>query len=543
MKRGFRLKSGLKCGLLILLLPILLLSSCNSSSSHGGASKNRLKICLNRDPVTLDPRKGGDVVSSSMHFLLFDGLTRLNESGKQTLSGASHVDISMDRKTYTFYLKDAKWSNGNPITAHDYEYSWKKTLHPSFPAPNAHLLYPIKNALKCKKGYVTEDKVGVQAVSDHVLKVELEKPTPYFLDLVAFCVFFPVSKDIDIKHPDWCYGNQNQFVSNGPFILEEWKHHNSIALKKTKQYWDAQNTKLDGIDLSMVQSETTALGLFEKGELDIISTSVSSLPTEAIENLKRKGILHINQTAGSKYCCFNNSKKPFSNKHIRKAFALAINRSKLVDNITLLGEQIATGAVPPALKSGRSRHFFKDGDHARAVDELELGLNELGLKRSDLDDLVYSYSSSESDRRIAQALQQQWATVLGVHIKLQSMDHKVLLDRLKKRNYDLADAMWMAQYFDQISILERFAYPDNPKNYASWQNSHYLQLLHRSFGESTAEKRLCALEEAEEIFISDMPVAPLYHINYAYLINPRVESVIFNPMGFLIYEKTSLKND
>ncbi len=502
-----------------------------------------LRLNLEREPATLDPRKGGDVVSTSLHFMLFNGLARVGADGKTQLSGADSYTLSTDKLTYTFYLKEATWSNGLPVTAHDYEYSWKKIADPIFPAPNAHLIYPIKNARACKEGKLPISELGVKALSDRTLVVTLERPCPYLLDLLSFCIFFPISKENELIYSDWAYNKGDRFVCNGPFLLKEWKHQNEILLVKNPHYLESTLIKLSGIHMSMVASENTALQMYEKGELDLLTTSASHLPIDSIERLKQRGYLHIHPSAASTFCTFNTSKKPFSNINIRKAFGYAINRQELVDNITQLGEPIATGPIPPLLKNGRNRLFFRDGDKAAAKAYLAKGLEELAIKKEELNSLTYTYSISESNDKIAQAIQQQWKETLGVTVNLCSTEHKTLLDKLGKRNYDFAQAIWVAQYPDQVNILERFALKDNVKNYAGWEDLSYMRLLNRSNNEFDSEERALTLEEAEERFVEMMPVTLLFHMNYAFLIQPYVRDVSFTPMGFVLIEHLSINKE
>lgn len=502
-----------------------------------------LHLNIGREPTTLDPRKGGDIVSASVHFLLFNGLTRLGHDGKVELTGASSYTLSADKLTYTFYLPPTTWSNGTPVTAYDYEYSWKKIVDPSFPAPNAHLLYPIKNAQRCKMGLSPLSELGVQATGNNTLVVTLERPTPYFLELLSFCVFFPVSKEHDIAYPDWSHNRGDLFVSNGPFLLKEWKHQHEIVVVKNKKYIKEDEVKLAGVHMLMVQSESTALQMYEKGELDMLVTSISHLPIDSLESLKKRGCLHVNPASGSTFCAFNTERKLFSNINIRKAFAYAINRQEIVDNITQLGELIATGPVPPILKGGKNRLFFQDGDVAAANYHLELGLQELGLKKEELGEISYMYTNSETNDKIAQAIQQQIKNALGIKVNLLNTEHKILLDKLSKRQYDIAQTFFVAQYNDQMSILERFAHKENIKNYPGWEDMRYLRLLTRSNSEFALEARHQTLEEAEEIFIDQMPLAPLFHMNCVFLIQPYIRDVAFTPMGFINIERLAIDRD
>jgi oligopeptide transport system substrate-binding protein len=520
---------------LFVFLAIITFSSCSKHTPY--SKKEPLNININRDPATLDPRKGSDVVSSALHFLLFEGLTRLNDDSSISLAQAESIEISSDRKTYTFHIRNCTWSDGSAVTADDFAESWKAILSPHFPAMNAPLLYPIKNAEAVKKGLLPLEKVGIKAVDQKTLMVELEKPTPYFLQLIAFCVFFPIKNGLDNQHPEWSFGSGEHFICNGPFFLKKWKHNDEIILEKNPRYWEAETISLPAIRVTMVENEMTALHLFENQELDILGAPLSPIPIDSLVDLAKQGLLLIKPTAGTSVCAFNTQEFPFSNAHMRKAFAYAIDRTAVVLNITQLGEQVALSMIPPALKNHHTKNFFKDHDIELAKDHFKKGLLELGISKNDLKELTYCYTTTELNHKIAQALQQQWFDVLGVEVKLENVESKILLDRLSKRRFTFAQTLWLAQYNDPMDILERYKLKANPKNYAGWEHPQYISLLDRSAEAVSSQDRFALLEQAEELFLDEMPIAPIFHWSSAYLVQPYIKNLIFSPIGTLDFSK------
>jgi oligopeptide transport system substrate-binding protein len=528
---------------LVCILFAVLFSSCSKQSEP--KSTHQLRMNVFREPFTLDPRQGSELVGSTMHFILYEGLMRLNPDDSVTPAQAKSVIISDDRKTYTFQLRGTKWSDGTKVTAKDFEYAWKKILTPHFPAMNVHLLYPIKNAELAKKGEIALDKVGVHAIDDKTLVVELEHPTPYFLHLVAFCVFFPVNHAIDVKNPHWMNDASPEFTTNGPFKLAGWKHNNEITLEKNPYYWEAAQIDLDKIHVSMIANESTALHMYENNQLDIIGLGYSPLPSDSLMQCQQTGEMKTQLSPGTSVVCFNVEKFPFNNKNIRKAFSYAINRQEIVDNVTQLGEAIATNIIPPSVGSYGPHTYFKDHDVENAQRCFQLGLDELGITAADFPRITYYYSHNDLNHKLAQILQQQWTQIFGIEISLQNTEHKMYIDRLGNRNYDIAQSFWISQYHDPMSILERFKYKTNAKNYPGWEHPEYIRLLEKSALDRSPEARIKTLEAAEALFLDEMPLAPIYHWKSGFMIKDHLTYQVSPVNGMFeltrIYFKESIQ--
>ncbi len=519
----------------VFLCVVVLFASCQKKTTLAPVNQ-RIHLNLKGEPATMDPRKGGDIISSHMHFLLFEGLVRLNPDGSIVPAQAKSFEISADGLVYTFIMREAQWSNGTPVTAYDFEKSWRDILDPTFPSINAHLLYPIKNGEAAKQGRVPLSEIGVVAKDAKTLIVTLEKPTPYFLDLISFCVFFPVNSQIDKDVSDWAKDAGEHFVSNGPFMLKQWKHDNELLAVRNPLYWDSNRVRPDEIHFSMIDNEITALQMFEKGLLDMIGEPLSPLPVDALPTLKKTGSLYTQPSAGTTMITFNVDKKPFNHVKIRKAFAYAIDRRTIVSNITQMGEIAATNIIPPVLKNYRNRSFFKDADVTLAKQLFEEGMKELGITREDFKDIVYYYYASDLNHKIAQAIQQQWQQVLGVQLKIENATQKIVMAKLAKRDYAIAQSLWAAQYNDQMNIFERFKFKTNPKNYANWENPEYIRLIDASFYANGA-KRAEILEQAEELFLEEMPICPIYHWEQVYMVQPYLTDVGYSPIGDIAFDK------
>ncbi|WP_404665641.1 peptide ABC transporter substrate-binding protein [Rhabdochlamydiaceae symbiont of Dictyostelium giganteum] len=525
----------------MLTLVGLLVGLMGCSSSSQPESKQILRLNIAHEPHSLDPRRGRDYIGSAMHYLLFEGLLRLSNDASLMPAQAQKIDISEDGLIYTFHLRDAVWSDGTAVTAQDFEHSWKTLLSPDFPTPSAHLFYPIKNAKKAKLGEVTVSEIGIVSENAKTLVVTLEKPTPYFLKLVAYCAFFPVKHTLDQASGEWMNQTSSQFISNGPFALKTWKHHKKINLDKNEHYWDASSIHLDGLKISMISDENTALNLYENGDLDILGAGLSPISSDAASYYHKKGLLHTVAAPATTVITFNTTKYPFNNINIRKAFSYAINRQQITQNVTQLNEIAATGIIPPAFMPNRRSSCFQDHDTQKAKYHLSLGLKELGISLKDFPKVMLNYTFSELNRKLAQVLQDQWMHTLGIQIDLHNLEHQVHIENLTTLSYDLAQSFWVAQYSDPMSILERFNSKNNYKNYTGWENKEYTDLLEESSQVMPSDQRVELLQEAESLIMEEMPIAPVYHWQFSFLAKDYVHFPPLLPNGAFDYSRIHME--
>jgi len=491
---------------------------CHSSSPSKSATI--LRVNFSEDPATLDPRKGGDPISTTCKFMLFEGLTRMTPFSNSELALAKEIAISEDKKVYTFHLRDALWSNGDPITAHDFVYAWKTQLEPNFPAPDSLLLFPIKNARAAKLGELSNQAIGVKAINDKTLEVTLEHPISYFLDLISFCIYFPVPHKRGFS----------QEITNGPFMIQQYQPNNCMILEKNPLYWNAQHIDLDGVQISFIKDETTTLNLYMQQKIDVLGSRFSSIPLDALSQIKKHKDFQSMPLGATSFCTFNVNTFPFSNVHIRKAFAYAMDREGIVNHITQLNEEVAFDPIPPLLKKNCVHGFFPKQDIEQAQEHLKLGLEELGIEKKDLQNISLVYLIGDTHTKVVQALQHQWMNVLGIRVKLEGYTNKVYLDKLMQRDYQLGYALWIIQYPDAMNIFDRFKFKSNAKNYPGWENVRYIDLLDQSIIASPSN-RMHSLLEAEKLLIDEMPIAPIYHWKEALLQQPYVSGVYISPIG------------
>jgi len=496
-----------------------------------------LKLNLHSEPPTADPGIAEDTTSGAILRATFDGLTRTNEDGKPHESIAEKIEVSPDGLTYTFKLRDAKWSNGDPVTAHDFEFAWKRVLDPKTASNYAYQLYYVKNAEKANKGEAKLDDVGVKALDDKTLEVKLENPTPYFLELTAFYTYYPVNKKVVEANPKWATEAKTH-VGNGPFKLESWEHKSKLVLVKNDNYWDKDAVKLDRIEFSMVEDENTELSMYENGEIDWAGQPLSNLPIDAIPALKDSGKLKTQPIAGTYWYKFNVEQAPFNNVKIRKAFTYALNRQAIIDNVTQTNQQPAMGAVPPSM-SLKPDGYFKDNDVETAKKLLEEGMKELGITK--LPPITLSYNTSENHKKIAEAIQDQWKKAFGVEVKLENKEWKVYLEDLHQGKFQIGRMGWLGDFNDPINFLELYKDKDGGNNDTRWENPKYKELLNKSALETDPEKRKAILAEAEAILMDEMPIAPIYFYTQSWVQNENVKGVIMDGLGFVDYKWATIE--
>lgn len=516
-----------------------LLLACSSDKKQAEPKLQVLKINSHSEPVSSDPRKSSDIITSSLMKMLYDGLMRFKPNGELAASTAKSYEVSEDGLKYIFELRSTKWSDGSEVTAYDFERSWKKALNPLFPASSANLMYVVKNAEDIKKGKKPLESLGVKAIDEKHLEVSLENPVPYFLQLLALPTFFPVHPSIEAEN-----FVLEELITNGPFQLEEWFSKDHIFVSKNNLYWDNDSVKLDRIHISLVEDEHTELNLFENDELHWAGSPISTVPTDAIAELKNRDILNSNPLASTYWYKFNTKEFPFNNANIRKAFAAAINRKEIIEHITQANQLPALTPVPP-IYGLESKPAFQDGDVAAAREFLNKGLQELGVSKEELN-ITLAYSTGERHQKITQAIQEQWKKAFDIEVKLKNFEWQILLQKLSKHDFQIAGRGWVAEFSDPIYFLDPYSQLNSEhggNNDTQWHNERYTSLLKEAQTSVDLAKRKQLLKEAEEIFLDEMPVIPFFHSTLVFLKNPQLEEVCLSELSNFDFKWAHFKEE
>jgi oligopeptide transport system substrate-binding protein len=507
----------------------LLLPGCSGQNKVYRPTSQELRFNLHSEPPTIDPRKATDTVSIAIINLCFEGLTRNDPQGNLIPALAETIEISPDKTRYTFTLREAHWSDGTQVTAQDFETTWKTILDPAFPCEFASDLYLIKNGNAAKSNLCSVEEIGVTALSEKTLQVDLEHPTSYFLAALATHSFFATPIHVVNAHPNW---TDKHYIGNGPFLIKDWKHHDAIVLEKNPQYWDRDNTRLERVTFTLIEDETTELTMYENGALDWAGCPLSNLPTEALQTLEKKKVLHNYAIAGTYYYVFNTKEFPFNNVHMRKAFALAINRQLLIDNVTQMKQKPAMGMIPPTMWKDPQPHF-RDNDVEEARRLFALGLKELGITSKQLPAITLSYNTLVGHHKIAQAIQEQWSQAFGIRVKLDNKEWKVFLDTLRHHKFQVARLGGLAGVNDPSTFLDYYRYLSSSNNHSQWNNPEFSELLEKADLTVDESQRIALLKQAEKILMEEMPVAPIYFYTGVYLKKPYVKGIRLSDMNDL----------
>ncbi|WP_434750129.1 peptide ABC transporter substrate-binding protein [Paenibacillus amylolyticus] len=520
----------------------------NSASGEKGLAKDQvLKINLTAEPPTLDPAQAKDSQTNTVLKFLYEGLVRIDDKGKEAPGIATKWDISEDGLKYVFNLNpEAKWSNGDPITAEDFARSWERALKPETASPYAYQLYYIKGAQAFNEGKTKDfSQVGVKAKDEHTLEVTLENPTPYFLGLTAFYTYYPVHKSADTNKK--FFSDYKNMIVNGPFVMDQFAKGQKIVVKKNEGYHAAADIKLTQVDMSLTSSSASELQAYKSGQLDYSGAPNGEIPTDQIPSLKAELPNEFKATgiASTYYYLFNLKEAPFNNLKIRKAFAMSINRQLIVDKVTQGGQIPAFGFVPPGIRGekGQFRDEHKDDYFAENVEEAKKLLAE-GMKEegyTTLPALTLIYNTSDNHAKIALAIADMWKKNLGVDVKTENQEWGVFLENRQNQNFQIARAGWSADYSDPYNFLEMWT-TGNTNNDPKFSNEQFDKDVKETVKTADPAKRMAAFADAEKVLVQDeMAVLPIYYYTNVSLTKPYLKGVQLDFSGAIDFTRAYLE--
>ena len=516
-----RSKKMLASLLALSILTSVALVGCGKGEGNGsGAAANGeadsdqyLNVLLQSEPKTIDQSKSSDSYSSEVLTNCQEALTRdvQDENGQDKIEPgmAENWKASEDKTVWTFNLRDAKWSDGQAITAKDFVYGITRTLDQNTASPYAFLLYPIKNAEEFNSGKVKAEELGIKAIDDKTLEFTLKSPCPYFLDLTYFKVMQPQRQDIVEQHGDRYGSEANTMVYSGPFIISEWVHSNKIELVKNPEYWDAENVKLEKATMKIIKDESARMNEMYNGSLDVAPVS----KTEWIEKLDSTGQFEVKKgySGATNYTYFNQNDKLFSNAKMRKAFIIAQDRENNAKTMMRGLAEPALSFVPPQVQIGGEEYRDKANDLpvkdliAENPDSKALlieGMKELGLGE-DPSTINIKYLQAGTDARgkeMAEFQQQLYQERLGVNLEIEYVEWAQFQTRTDNMDYQVASAGWSGDYNDPNTYLDLWI--SGAKNVPTgWSNPKYDEIITKASQTADPEERTKLFKEAERILI------------------------------------------
>jgi len=486
------------------------------------AGRSVLNRGLSTEPESLDPQKGRSVQAADVLRDIGEGLVAYNEAGELVAAAAQRWDASADGLTYTFHLRpDARWSNGDPVSAEDFVLGLRRLVDPATAALYAAELGNVVNAAAIVAGGREPAELGVTAPDAHTLVISLLRPTPYLLSLLTHPSTFPVHRASLGQHGD-SFARAGKLLSNGAYVLARWEPGSIIELHRNSYYWNDRNTAIDVVRHHIVTQETAELNRYRAGELHVTST----VPPDNFDAVRAEygAQLHVAPTLGVYYYGFNLSKPPFRDNHeLRQALSMAIDREVLVETITGRGEAPAYSWVPPGVDNYEPvRLPFAELSQEERNALAQSLYRAAGYSREHPLRFELRYNTSDTQQRIALAVQAMWREVLGAEATLVNVEFQVLLDQMRDAEVtEMFRSSWFGDYNDANTFLA-IMQSGSAANMPRYSNDEYDALMKSAAEQLDLARRRLYLEEAERVLLADHAIIPLYFYVSKHLVSPQV---------------------
>ena len=533
--------------LMIFVFSIVNLAACSDNSESSGKV---LKVAKDVELASMDQHIATDGLSFEVIAATIEGLYTVDADGNAVPAIAESYDLSEDGLTYTFHLrKEAKWSNGDPVTANDFVYAWQRLVDPNTASEYAFIMdvAGVENAAAINAGEVSLEELGVKAVDDYTLEVHLALPVPYFLQLMTFPSFFPLNESFVTEKGDDYAQSPEGLLANGPFKMTEWTQGHSFKVEKNDSYYDKENVKLDGIEYKIMKDAQTAALEFDSGNMDIVR-----LTGEIVDLYKENDAFKLIHEGYLWYMSPNEEVPELQNVNLRQALGRAVNKEQLTETVLNDGSTVADFIVPVSLATGPDGKDFRDTsandymtyDVAVAQQYWEKAKQELGIDSLTLELL---FEDTDALKKCAEFIQSELQTNLpGLTIELKSQPKKNRLELMRAGDYQLGITRWGPDYADPTTYLDMFI-TGSANNYPNYSSEAYDTLMERiDKGDLVydVEARWEAMKEAEELLIAqDAAALPMYQQGNTYLINPKVSGVETHSVGVpFIYKNATIED-
>ncbi|MAS94149.1 MAG: peptide ABC transporter substrate-binding protein [Verrucomicrobiales bacterium] len=526
-----RISSSIRTGLAA-IVACSLLAGCRTETKVDVATREKILLLGNGgEPKALDPHIVSSVGDANILRAMFEGLVTYHPSNDMLHEPgvAERWESNEDFSEWRFFLrKNAKWSNGDPVTAHDFVYAYNRILHPDMAAPYASMLYFLKNGEAYNKREIEDfSKVGVKAVNDFELVCTLESPAPYFPDVVKHTTWLPVHRPTiesfgKMTDPYTEWQKPGNSVSNGAFYLTDWRINAYVKVRPNPYYWDKESVKPKGINFYPLDNVFTEEKAFRN---DLIHYTYT-MPQNLIERYKEmeNSPLRIETYAGVYFYRCNVTRPPMDNLDFRKALAYSINQETIVKYVTMGGQQPAYGFTPPS-EAGYDPPNVVKFDPDKAKEHLKKAGYSNG---AEVPEFTIIINTSEAHKSIAVAIQDMWKKTLGIEkVKIENQEWKVFQQTVHDVNYEVSRAGWIGDYVDPNTFLSMWVSNDSNNN-TGWSNADYDRLMKESGRISDPKERYKKMKEAESVLLEELPVLPIYWYTRVYLLHPDVKN--WNPL-------------
>ncbi len=514
------------------------LAACSPQEAPQKKNEQALHVAIGASPQSIDPHVATGSPGLKVLDALCEGLVNINMQTYEVEPAiATSWEISEDGKRYTFSLRDdARWSNGDAVTAEDFAYTWKRSLLPAVGWQYAPDFYAIQGAAEYNKGEHSDfSKVGVKALDAHTLQFTLKQPDALLLKQLGQEITCPVSKKaveahgaIDDVSSRWT--DAGNYITNGPFVLREWEINQVIVAEKSPHYWDAANVKLEKIYFYPIDTESGEERAFRSGQVQLTLSGV--VPAEKIAKYREGEPEKITtvEAYGTYFYLFNVTKAPFDNPLVRNALSLVVNRQSIVDNITKAGQ------IPASTLSLMTESYHPDfNNEIYNPDKARQLLAEAGYPGGKgFPTFTVIYNTADAHRKIALAIQQMWKTELGIDAQIENQEWKTFLSTRQDLHFDISRAGSISTLADPQDFLNSYT-TGHGMNDTGWSNAEFDALLETAKVE-TGDERYTLLAEAEAVLLRELPLIPIYYYSFTYLKDPSVKGAEFNAIGRLNYK-------
>lgn len=515
-----------------IFLIFLLIISCTKETKK---IKDELTVNLGYELQSIDPAINDETYGFIYINHDFEGLLTKDINGKIVGGSSDKWEISEDKLKYTFHIReDAKWSDGKKLTADDFVYSYRRVVDPKTASPIAYLMYYIKNAKDINIGKKQIDTLGVTAIDENTLTIELENPTLYFEDILASggC-YIPVREDIINKYGDDWTWNSESYIGNGAYKMTERKPDELIAFELNTNYWDYKNQVAKKINFVLIADEYISLNAVRTGDVDF---SINAPPIGEIESLIKENLMAVSDIIGVYYLDLNNKDKTLSDKRVRKALSLAIDRNYIVSNIGH-GKLIAAESfVPPVVKGveksfrEESSNFIIANNYSNNIIEAKRLLAEAGYPNGENFPILEVKVSSGFYTTVLEAIQEMWKNNLNIDVVVRTEESKITLPFRQSGKYQIARTSWTGDYNDPLTMLQIMT-SESDINYSGFSNERYDYLINFATTSTNEKDRMEALKEAEAILFEEMPIIPFIYRTDFLVVNPKLKNYIDDPLG------------